>query len=139
MRIVDPGNDRVALQVDPLRGLRGQREDLRVAADREDALTADRQCLCVRLGGVGGEDPAVVQDQVGRGFGLLATAAAGGDGQQGEQAGEEWTDVAHGSVLGFENANGKACGIRPGSGECPAAGVRKQGCRKSHGLEGWPG
>ena len=65
--IVDEaGRDRPARQIDPSRSRARELADLRVAADGDDAIAADRDGLGDREPLVNGDDLSVRQDEVGR-------------------------------------------------------------------------
>lgn len=51
--------------VDHARAGAAQRRRFLVAADEDNAIAANRHCLCARLGGIGGVDASVEKNEVG--------------------------------------------------------------------------
>jgi hypothetical protein len=66
MVVHQAGDHGAAAQVDHARGRAGERAQLIVVADGEDAVAADGDALVNGKGAVDGNDPAAVKDEVGR-------------------------------------------------------------------------
>jgi hypothetical protein len=66
VRIVEPGDDRLATGVDRPRLGRGEPHDRGARSDRDDPAVANRHRLGTRVVAVQGDDVGVVDDEVGR-------------------------------------------------------------------------
>ena len=96
VRIVEAGQRELAAQVEHPGVWTGQRADLPVAADREDAVSANRQRLCPRLLRVERVDATVDQDQIGRRTGCGRRRSLRASGRSGHPQGQSSQDRPRG-------------------------------------------
>ncbi|HEX8284628.1 MAG TPA: hypothetical protein VF588_14785 [Pyrinomonadaceae bacterium] len=88
VRVVEAGRDEAAAQVDGARGRVG-RAYLARSADGDDALAVDGDGLGQRAARVGGEDPAVGEDEADAPAPAPLRARRGGRGGRADGGGEQ--------------------------------------------------